>query len=84
MAKMTGHVRGKRLFNENGYKAWLWRKNDRRQREINHLLSYWNNVTLSTTVAGMRANEKIRLKMSVRNGNEYERGDLRRYIRDLC
>ena len=28
MAKMTGHVKGKRLFKENGYKAWCWKKND--------------------------------------------------------
>lgn len=55
MAKMTGNVRGERLINENGYKPWLWKRNN-----------------------------QIRMKMSVRNGIDYERTDFRRYIRDLC
>ena len=84
MAKMTGNVRGGRLINENGYKPWLWKRNDRRQKEMSRLRSCWNNKTLATTAAGMRSNEKTRLKMSVRNGIDYERADFRRYIRDLC
>ena len=84
MAKMTGSVRGERLINENGYKPWLWKRNDRRQKEMSRLCSLWNNTTLSTTAAGMRSNEKIRLKMAVRNNIDYERADFRRYIRDLC
>ena len=84
MAKMTGSVRGERLINENGYKPWLWKRNDRRQKEMSRLRSIWNNTTLSTTPATMRSNEKIRLKMSVRNNVDYERADFRRYIRDPC
>lgn len=77
MTKMTGNVKGERLINENGYKPWLWKKNDRRRKEISRLCSFWNNKTLATTVAGMRANEKIRLKMSIRNGIDYEKADFR-------
>lgn len=51
---------------------------------MSRLRSCWNNRTLATTTAGMRSNEKIRMKMSVRNGIDYERTDFRRYIRDLC
>lgn len=83
MAKMTGNVRGERLINENGYKAWLWKRDDRRQKEMSQLRSCWNNRTLATTTAGMRSNEKIKMKMSVRKGIDYERTDFRRYIRDL-
>lgn len=85
MAKATGNVRGYRICLLNGYKPWKWKRNNKRRRELRHHDSMgWCDQELSTTTAGMRSNEKVRLKMAVRNGEEYVRADYRKYVDWLC